>query len=147
MITIAQLGCGYWGPNLLRNFSAQPQCHVKWVAEEDPKRREYVEANYPKTQTTPYWREAINDTDVDAVLIATPASTHYTLGRACLEADKHIFVEKPLAMCVSDADALVQLAAVRRRTLMAGDTFLYNAAVRYMKQLLADGQLGEVYYI
>jgi predicted dehydrogenase len=147
MITIAQLGCGYWGPNLLRNFSAQPQCHVKWVAEEDPKRREYVEANYPKTQTTPYWREAINDADVDAVLIATPASTHYMLGRACLEADKHIFVEKPLAMCVSDADALVQLAAVRRRTLMAGDTFLYNAAVRYMKQLLADGQLGEVYYI
>jgi predicted dehydrogenase len=76
MITVAQLGCGYWGPNLLRNFSAQPDCHVKWVADEDPKRREYVEANYPKTKTTSLWQEAINDIDVDAVIIATPASTH-----------------------------------------------------------------------
>src|ERR1044071_338724 len=147
MIRIAQLGCGYWGPNLLRNFSAQPDCHVKWVAEEDLKRRAYVEANYPKTQTTSHWQDVINDSEVDAVIIATPASTHYALGKACLEADKHIFVEKPLAMCVPEADALVQLAAVRRKTLMAGDTFLYNAAVRYMKQLLTDGQLGEVYYI
>ena len=147
MIRIAQLGCGYWGPNLLRNFSAQPECHVKWVAEEDPKRRAYVEANYPKTQTTSHWQDVLNDSEVDAVIIATPASTHYTLGKACLEAGKHIFVEKPLAMCLPEADALVQLAAGRRRTLMAGDTFLYNAAVRYMKQLLTDGELGEVYYI
>ena len=147
MIRIAQLGCGYWGPNLLRNFSAQPECHVKWVAEEDPKRREYVEANYPKTQTTPHWQDAVNDTEVDAVIIATPASTHYALGTTCLESGKHIFVEKPLAMCLSEADALVQLAATRRKTIMAGDTFLYNAAVRYMKQLVTAGELGEVYYI
>jgi len=147
MITVAQLGCGYWGPNLLRNFSAQPKCHVKWVADEDPKRRDYVEANYPKTRATAHWQEAVDDADVDAVIIATPASTHYELGKACLEAGKHIFVEKPLAMCVSQADALVMLAAAQRKTIMAGDTFLYNAAVRYMKQLVAEGQLGEVYYI
>src|SRR2546428_9295909 len=100
---IAQLGCGYWGPNLLRNFSAQADCHVKWVAEEDPKRRDYVEANYPKTQTTPHWQETINDPEVDAVVIATPAFTHYALGKACLEVGKHLFVEKPLAMCVPEA--------------------------------------------
>ena len=147
MTKIAQLGCGYWGPNLLRNFSAQADCHVKWVAEEDPKRRDYVAANYPKTQTTPHWQDTINDPEVDAVVIATPASTHYALGKACLEAGKHLFVEKPLAMCVPEADELVHLAAARERILMVGDTFLYNAAVRYMKQLLTDGELGEVYYI
>src|ERR671931_2592762 len=147
MTTIAQLGCGYWGPNLLRNFSAQADCHVKWVAEEDPKRRAYVGANYPKTQTTPHWQDTINDPEVEAVVIATPASTHYALGKACLEAGKHLFVEKPLAMCVLEADELVHVAGARERVLMVGDTFLYNAAVRYMKQLLTDGELGEVYYI
>ena len=147
MIKLAQLGCGYWGPNLLRNFSAQPECHVKWVAEENPKRRQYVEANYPKTKTTSSWQAAVNDPEVEAVIIATPASTHYTLARAVLEAGKHVFVEKPLAMSVRDADDLVALAAARKRTLMVGDTFLYNAAVRHLKRLVEDGELGNIYYI
>jgi len=147
MIRIAQLGCGYWGPNLLRNFSAQPDCHVKWVADEDPKRRQYVEANYPKTKTTPSWQTAVNDPEVEAVVIATPASTHYTLARAVLEAGKHVFVEKPLAMCLTDADDLVALAAAQKRTLMVGDTFLYNAAVRHLKRLVTAGELGQIYYI
>lgn len=146
-ICVAQLGCGYWGPNLLRNFSAQPGCLVRWVAEEDPKRRTYVEANYPKTATTPSWQEAISDPRVHAVVIATPASTHYALAKACLEAGKHIFVEKPLAMRLQDADELVHLAASRGRTLMLGDTFLYNAAVRHLKRLVSRGELGEIYYI
>jgi predicted dehydrogenase len=145
--TIAQLGCGYWGPNLLRNFSAQPDCHVKLVAEEDPKRREYVEANYPKSKTTPRWQSAIEDAEIDGVIIATPASTHYTLAKACIEAGKHVFIEKPLAMCLQDAEDLVSLASSRGRTLMVGDTFLYNAAVRYMKRLVTDGELGQIYYI
>src|SRR6267142_1657254 len=106
-ICVAQLGCGYWGPNLLRNFSAQPGCLVKWVADEDPKRRAYVEANYPKTRSNPSWQEVVNDPEVEAVVIATPATTHYTLAKACLEAGKHIFVEKPLAMCLPEADDLV----------------------------------------
>jgi predicted dehydrogenase len=147
MIKIAQLGCGYWGPNLLRNFSTQPGCHVKWVAEEEPKRRQYVEANYPKTKTTPSWQAAVNDPEIEAVVIATPASTHYTLARAVLEAGKHVFVEKPLAMCLSDADDLVALAAAQKRTLMVGDTFLYNAAVRHLKRLVTAGELGQIYYI
>lgn len=147
MFKLSQLGCGYWGPNILRNFSAQPNCHVKWVAEEDPKRREYVQANYPKSKTTPSWQVAIGDPEVDAVVIATPASTHYTIAKACLEAGKHIFVEKPLAMSTREAEELVRLAAARERILMVGDTFLYNAAVRYIKRLLTEGELGEIYYI
>jgi predicted dehydrogenase len=146
-ISIAQLGCGYWGPNLLRNFSAQPGCLVRWVADEDPKRRAYVAANFPRTKTTSSWQDVVNDPQVDAVVIATPASTHYDLAKACLEAGKHIFVEKPLAMSLKAADDLLQLAASRGLTLMLGDTFVYNAAVRHLKRLLVNGELGEIYYI
>jgi predicted dehydrogenase len=147
MIKLAQLGCGYWGPNLLRNFSAHADCHVKLVAEQDPKRREYVESMYPKTMTSPDWRAAIDDPEIDAIVIATPASTHYALAKAALEANKHVFTEKPLAMSLIEADELAALAGARARTLMVGDTFLYNAAVRYLKKLVQDGELGDIYYI
>jgi predicted dehydrogenase len=146
-ISVAQLGCGYWGPNLLRNFSSQPGCLVRWVAEQDPKRRAYVESNYPKTKTTAAWEEAVYDPKTQAVIIATPASTHYSLAKACLEAGKHIFVEKPLAMSLREADELAQLSASRNLVLMLGDTFLFNAAVRHLKKLVREGELGNIYYI
>ena len=147
MIKLAQIGCGYWGPNLLRNFSAHSECHVKLVADQDPKRRAYVEGMYPKTTTSDDWHDAIEDPEIDAVVIATPASTHYALIKAALEADKHVFTEKPLAMSLPEADELAALAGVQRRTLMVGDTFLYNAAVRYLKKLIQDGELGDIYYM
>src|SRR5438034_11464853 len=132
MVRVAQLGCGYWGPNLLRNFSAQADCHVAIVAENDPKRRQYVEATYPKTRTSPDWQSVIDDPEIDAVVIATPASTHFALAKAALEANKHVFIEKPLAKSLVEADELVALADARTRVLMVGDTFLYNEAVRYL---------------
>ena len=144
---VAQFGCGYWGPNLLRNFSAQPDCHVKWVAEPSPQRRDYVADNFPKTQTTGEWEEVLRDPEVQAIIIATPAMTHYSLAKAALEAGKHVLVEKPLATCKREADELLALAAARRLTLMAGHTFLYNAAVRHVKSLLDEGTLGNIYYI
>lgn len=146
-ITVAQLGCGYWGPNLLRNFVAQPDSRVKWVAEQSEARRAYVESMYPTVRTTDDWRAVINDPDVDAVVVATPASTHFDLTRQVLQAGKHAFVEKPLAMSVAEADELVALAEATGLTLMVGHTFLYNEAVRYMKRRLDAGDLGEVYYI
>jgi len=146
-VNVAQLGCGYWGPNLLRNFSAQAGCEVRWVAEQDPKRRAYVENNYPKSKTTASWEQAVHDPAVQAVIIATPASTHYSLAKACLEAGKHILVEKPLAMTLAEAEVLAQLAASRNVILMLGDTFLFNAAVRYLRKLIHEGELGDIYYI
>jgi len=107
MITIAQIGCGYWGPNLLRNLSTNPKCHVKWVAEESPQRRTYIETNFPKTQITANWEDIVNDPEVDGVVIATPASTHYQLTKAVLKAGKHALVEKPLAMSTPEADELI----------------------------------------
>ena len=108
---LAQLGCGYWGPNLLRNFSSVPGCRVKWVAEPSEKRRAYVQDNYPRSAVTADWQEAVSDPEVDAVVVSTPASTHFELARAALQAGKHVFVEKPLAMTTVEADALVALAA------------------------------------
>ena len=146
-VVIAQIGCGYWGPNLLRNFSAQSLCWVKYVADERPERLSYVKANYPRTQVVNHIAEVLSDPQVDAVVIATPAATHYQLTKEVLLANKHVFVEKPLATSTKHADELIALAGARQRILMAGHTFLYNAAVRYTKKLLDEKQLGQVYYI
>src|SRR5712692_5687359 len=119
-LALAQIGCGYWGPNLLRNFSALPDCHVKYVVESSPERRTFVERNYARSQPVDAVEIALNDSHVDGVIVATPAATHYDLTRRSLEAGKHAFVEKPLAMSVAEADDLIALAARRRLTLMVG---------------------------
>lgn len=146
-IVVAQIGCGYWGPNVLRNFSAQPGCWVKFVAEINPERQQYVTANFPRSNVTDNIDVVFADRDVDAVIVATPASSHHAIAKQALEAGKHVFVEKPLATTVRDADELVALAETHGRTLMAGHTFLYNAAVRYAKKLLVEESLGQLYYI
>src|ERR1039458_2519870 len=96
-ITLAQLGCGYWGPNLLRNFSALPNCHVKYVVDASPERRAFVQANYPHTAAVESTEQVLRDSEVIAVVVATPAGSHFSLARDCLLAGKHVFVEKPMA--------------------------------------------------
>jgi predicted dehydrogenase len=147
MINLAQLGCGYWGPNLLRNFSANRDCRVSWVAEQSAARREYVEQQYPSIRTTASWEDVLADPEVDAVAIATPAASHYALTRAALLSGKAAFVEKPLAMSLAEARELTRLAADQQLPLMVGHTFLYNAAVRRMKHLLDSGDVGAVFYL
>jgi predicted dehydrogenase len=145
MVVVAQLGCGYWGPNLLRNLVAQQACRVKWVADPDPSRRAYVGQAHPGVGVTADFREPLEDREVDAVVIATPAASHYALTKAALAAGKHVLVEKPLAMSTTEADELVTAAA--GRTLMVGHTFLYNAAVSHLKKLIDAGELGTLYYV
>src|SRR4051812_43160681 len=96
-IILAQIGCGYWGPNLLRNFSVLPNCRVKYVVDASPERRAFVESNFPKTRALPTHDAVLADPEVDGVIIATPAGTHFQLAKEALLAGKHIFVEKPLA--------------------------------------------------
>lgn len=146
-ITIAQIGCGYWGPNVLRNFSTQPNCWVKFVADVNLDRQAYVRENFPRSKAVGDFNEVLADPEVDAVVVATPAASHYSITRQALESGKHVFVEKPLATSTLEADELVKLAASRSRVLMAGHTFLYNAAVRYAKSLLDKSELGQLYYI
>jgi predicted dehydrogenase len=143
----AQLGCGYWGPNLLRNFSAVPNCNVKLLVDPSEERRRFVSAQFPKTQAVGEVDFALNDPDIDAVIIATPAGTHFELAKRALLAGKHIFVEKPLATKVTEVDELAVIAAERKLVVMTGHTFLYNNAVRYIKKLIDSGDIGDVRYI
>ncbi len=147
MLTLAQFGCGYWGPNLLRNFSALPDCSVKYVVDQSPDRRLFVERNFPKTVAIESCDRVLKDSDVDAVVIATPAASHFVLAKQVLDAGKHVFVEKPLATKASEVDELSRYAADRNLVVMVGHTFIYNSAVRYVKQLIDAGELGEIRYI
>lgn len=144
---IAQIGCGYWGPNLLRNFSALKNCQVKNVVDASAERRAFVEANFPRTRAVADYKSVLADPEIDAVVIATPAASHFQLGLAALQAGKHVFVEKPLATTATEVDELARVAAENKLTVMAGHTFIYNCAVRYVKRLIDDGELGEVRYI
>ena len=146
-LVLAQFGCGYWGPNLLRNFSTLPNCSVKYVVDLSPERRAFVERNYPKITAVDSCDRVLNDPEVRAVLVATPAETHFALAKRVLEAGKHVFVEKPLATKTSEVDELERCAAGRNLVVMAGHTFIYNPAVRYAKQLIDAGELGEIRYI
>ncbi|MCA1595631.1 MAG: Gfo/Idh/MocA family oxidoreductase, partial [Chloroflexi bacterium] len=146
-VGVAQVGCGYWGPNLLRNLLVQPQCRVKWLVEASPERRAYVERSFERVTAIPELSQALEDPEVDAVVVATPASTHFAVVKQCLQAGKHVLVEKPVATSTVEADTLVTLANRAGCILMVGHTFLYNNAVRYTRTLLEENQLGDLFYI
>jgi predicted dehydrogenase len=147
MTTIAQIGCGYWGPNLLRNFSNVADCNVKYLADKSRERREFVSSRHPSTQTLEDHTLLMDDPEVSAIVIATPAGSHFELAKQALEAGKHVFVEKPLATCVAEVDKLARIAQNNGLKVMSGHTFLYNDAVRYIKQQVDSGSLGEVRYV
>ncbi len=146
-LVVAQIGCGYWGPNLLRNFSTLPGCEVRYVADPSPARSAFVRDNFPRTRAVESPDLIFEDPDVAGVILATPAATHFSLARRALEAGKHVLVEKPLATRVAEVDELARQAGLRGLVLMAGHTFVYNPAVRYVKRLIDAGELGEVRYV
>ena len=146
-LVVAQIGCGYWGPNLLRNFSILPGCSVKYVVDSSAERRAFVEANFPLSHAIESYQMALEDPSIHGVVIATPAASHFSLARDALEAGKHVFVEKPLATKVSEVDELSRRASQKDLVVMTGHTFVYNSAVRYVKKMLDAGELGEVRYI
>jgi predicted dehydrogenase len=147
MIRVAVIGAGQWGPNLIRNFATGERSQVAWVVDRDPARLEQVQARFPSIQVAREADQAIGDPNVDAVVIATPSSTHHALGRAALSAGKHVLVEKPIATSSSHAEELCALAEQKQRVLVVGHVFLHNPAVQRVKAYLADGYLGRVHYI
>lgn len=146
-LVLAQLGCGYWGPNLLRNFSSLPNCSVKYVVDSSAERRAFVHTNFPQMSAVESCNPVLDDPEVDALVIATPAATHFSLAKQALQAGKHVFVEKPLATRAAEVDELGRTAEARNLVVMVGHTFIYNSAVRYVKKLIDGGELGEVRYI
>jgi predicted dehydrogenase len=147
VLGIGVIGCGYWGPNLIRNFSNLKTCRVIACADLLEERLNHMKQLYPSLRTTTNFREIIKDPEIDAVVIATPVSSHFRIAREALDAGKHVFVEKPLAQSVDEGRRLVEVARDKKRTLMVGHTFVYTAAVNKIKDLVWSGELGEIYYI
>jgi len=147
MLRIAQIGVGYWGPNLLRNLVANKRCQVKKVVDLSAERREYVKNLYPAIEVLDGVSEVFEDRDIDGVIIATPVFTHYDLAMKALNAGKHILVEKPMARSVAEVESIGKIANKNKLVAMVGHTFLYNAAVRYVKKIIDSGELGDIRYI
>lgn len=144
---VALVGHGYWGPNLLRNYMELSEPEVKWVCDLRPEQLAKVGARFPGIQLTEDYSEVFADPAVDAVLVATPISTHHAIAKAALEAGKHVFVEKPMTSDPGDARELIDLAAANSLTLMVGHTFVFSPPVRKVKELIEAGTLGDIYFI
>lgn len=146
MIRIGVIGCGYWGPNLVRNFSESEAFELVTCCDLDPKRLLRIGRRYPALHLTKEANVILEDPTIDAVAIATPLRTHYELAKAALEKGKHVFLEKPMAATAEQASELVELAEKHDRKLMVDHIFVYTSAVRKIKELIDQGELGEVYY-
>jgi len=145
-IRFGVIGWGYWGPKIARNLNSLPHASVTYVADTDARRLAAFAVNQPWVQTTTQIEEIFRS-DVDAIVIATPVSTHFQLAREALLHGKHILVEKPLTASVSEAEELVALAQEQHRVLMVGHTFEYNPAVNELRKLVQSGELGKIYCI
>jgi len=146
MIEVAVVGAGHWGPNLIRNFDNHTRSRVRWIVDTDGERLRAAQARFPGATCATDVAQALADARVGAFVIATPTSTHAALTRAALESGRHVFVEKPLTTEATSARALSELAARSGLVLLVGHVFVHNPAVQWVKQRLAAGELGRLYY-
>jgi predicted dehydrogenase len=146
-LQVAQIGVGYWGPNLLRNLADSGRCEVNLVADSSIERRAWVKDHYPETHVTGSSVEVFNDPTIDAVVIATPVATHYEFTLDALNSGKHVLVEKPMATSVNEVRDIARIAKANKLVAMVGHTFLFNEAVRYVKTAIDQGELGELRYL
>lgn len=146
MISIGVIGCGYWGPNLIRNFAENETARLSWICDIDEKRLAGIGRRYPSARTTPDYHELLADPTLEAVVIATPVATHYSFAKQALEQGKHVLVEKPFTTNRREAEELLQLAARRGLTLMVDHTFVYTGAVRKIKEIVESGEIGDLLY-
>jgi len=142
---VGLVGLGYWGPNLARNFD--DLADLRWMCDASPDALERYGARYPQTRTTTSFDDLLEDPELDAVVVATPAVTHYELSKRALEAGKHVFVEKPPGMSGAEAEDLVATAEASGVVLMPGHILLYHPAVKVVKTLVDSGELGEVFCV
>jgi predicted dehydrogenase len=145
-LRVAIVGCGYWGQNLLRNFCELDEAEVTMVCDFDSRALVRAKRKYPTIEVTQSYAEVLAHSRVDAVVIATPVSTHYSFAKQALQADKHVLVEKPLAQSTTQVLDLIDLADQRGKVLMVDHTFLYTGAVRRMKSLVESGEIGQLLY-
>ena len=146
-IKVAQIGVGYWGPNLLRNLASNPRCELLMCVDLSDDRQNYVKSLYPNIEVSGHVDDVFNNSEIDAVVIATPVKTHYELAMKALKNKKHILVEKPMARTVKEVEEIEFLSEKNELIAMSGHTFLFNPAVKKIKEIISSGDIGEIRYI
>lgn len=147
MIKVAVVGLGYWGPNLLRSFNQLPDAAVVAVCDANEKQLKKFAPLYPQAKITAKYEEILRDHEIDAIILAVPAPQHYLLGQQALQAGKHVFIEKPLALDLKEAEELVALAAQKQKVLMVGHLMKYHPAVTKIKEYIDHKEIGDVLYM
>ncbi len=146
-VRVAVVGLGYWGPNLVRNLVELPDADLVSVVDLRQDALEKIQRRYPAVAVTTRYEDVLEDETIEAVVIATPVSSHHRLGLQAIEAGKHVFIEKPLAASVEEATDLIDAAGREGRVLMPGHTFLYSPPVNMIRDLIQSGELGDVYFV
>ena len=146
-IKVGVVGCGYWGPNLIRNFRSLPDCSLKMMCDVSENRLAHLKSLYPEVEGERNYNHMLNGVGLDAVIIATPVKSHFPMARASLLAGKHTFIEKPMAASSQECEELIDIAKKKGLVLMTGHTFLYSPAVRMIKEIVDSGDLGDIRYI
>ena len=146
-IVVGVVGCGYWGPNLIRNFKGLPNCHLRAVCDVNQARLKHMTSLYPDVEAVTDVDHLLNGVGIDAVVVATPVKHHYALAKASLLAGKHTLIEKPMAASSAECEELIEIAQSNGLVLMIGHTFLYSAPVRKIAEIVQAGDIGEIRYI
>ncbi len=147
LITVGVVGCGYWGPNLIRNFRSLHDCRLKTMCDLSKDRLKHMKSLYPEVEASSDFSGMVKDPEINAVVIATAVRFHYTMAKEALQAGKHTFIEKPMAASAAECEELIQIAIKNGLTLMIGHTFLYSPAVKKVKEIITKGEIGDLRYI
>lgn len=146
-VKVGVVGLGYWGPNLVRNFRALHDCHLRMMCDLDEDRLKHLSSLYPEVESAKEFKHVLNGANLDAVVIATAVGSHFPMAKAALLAGKHTFIEKPMASSSDQCEELIDIARRKGLVLMTGHTFLYSPAVRKIKEIVDSGDIGEIRYI
>jgi predicted dehydrogenase len=146
-IMVGVVGCGYWGPNLVRNFRGLSNCHMRAICDVSEERLKHIRSLYPDLEAVTDFERLINGIGLDAVVVATPVRHHYSLAKASLLAGKHTLVEKPMASSSAECEELIEIAKRNGLILMTGHTFLYSASIRKIAEIVQADDIGEIRYI
>jgi len=147
VLSVAVVGAGSWGKNIVRNFATAKRCNLKYVCDLNEKLLAVQKRNFPFIETTTNLEQVLTDSEVDAVAIATDVPSHFRIAQKSLEAGKHAYVEKPLTLKAADSRVLVELARGKGLKLMVGHLLVYHPAVNYLKEMIDTGKVGQLYYM
>ena len=146
-VTIGVVGCGYWGPNYVRVFNELPSSSVLWCCDIDSDRLMHMKRLYPNVRISKNYKEILEDAKVDAVVVTTPASTHYQIAMEAMENNKHVLIEKPMATNTKHAEQLYEKSKSLRKVMIVGHTYIYHPAIQKIKDLISRNELGKIYYM